>query len=77
MPLFQDLLSHALSADVPDSFLKHLVKHRANWDDTFTRHLDELAYEIRPDLATWEITINQQGKLSEQRMPLVEEILEL
>lgn len=77
MPLLQELLAHALSAEVPDSFLKHLVKHRKNWDDTFKQRIDELAYEIRPDLAVWELYVSKKGELREQRLPLIEKILEL
>ncbi len=76
MPLLQELLSHALGGNVPQSFLEHLVKHRDAWDDTFTAKLDELAYEIRPDLAVWEIKVNRKGDFVEERLPLIEALID-
>ena len=76
MPFLKELLSHALGGNVPQSFLEHLVKHRDGWDETFTSKIDELAYELRPDLATWEINIDKKGRFTEKRLPLIEQLID-
>jgi hypothetical protein len=70
----QEVLSYALAAEVPDGFVRHLVNHQHCWDDAFTQRLDELAYELRPDLAVWEITW-EGGQLCERRLPIVASLL--
>ncbi|UCH26616.1 MAG: hypothetical protein JSV66_02915 [Trueperaceae bacterium] len=67
----QELLSYALGAQVPRGFAHHLLRRRERWDAEFERRLDELAYEFRPDLAVWELIVNDEGVLIERRIPLL------
>ena len=76
MPFLQEILSHALGGNVPQSFLEHLVKNRDAWDETFTSKIDDLAYELRPDLAMWEIQVDKQGQFIEKRLPLIEFLID-
>jgi hypothetical protein len=70
----QEVLSYALAAEVPDGFVRHLVNHQHDWDEAFTKRLEELAYELRPDLAVWEITC-EENQLRERRLPIVESLI--
>ena len=65
-----ELLVYALGGQAPEAFVRRLVCSRHLWDDEFRRRLEELAVEFRPDLATWEITAQEDGRLVER--PLVE-----
>lgn len=65
----RDLFAYVFSADVPKGFARHMLSHADRWDDVFRRRLDELAYEFRPDLAVWEVTIGADGSLGERRLP--------
>ncbi len=67
----KDAITYALGGDVPESFLDHLVKHSHLWDSEFIRRLDEYAYELYPELAVWEVEVNQENKLMERRLPLL------
>ncbi len=67
----REFLTYALGGSVPRGFLDHLIAHKARWDDEFWRKLDALAYEFRPDLAVWELTVDAGGCLREKRLPLV------
>lgn len=71
----RDLLSYAFGGQVPQGFLEHLLRNRDCWDDEFKRHLDDLAYEFRPDLAVWELTVTDAGVLTERRLsPSVDDL---
>lgn len=67
----QDLFNYTLGTQVPEGFLKHLLRHQDSWDDVFRARLEDYAYEFRPDLAVWEIRADEQGKLCEHRLPLL------
>jgi hypothetical protein len=70
-PKLKDILEFAFGGPVPDRVLDHLLRHRASWDDEFKRRLDELAFELAPDLATWTITVAPDGQLREERIPFI------
>jgi hypothetical protein len=72
----QELLTYALGGQVPRGFAHHLLRRRERWDAEFERRLDELAYEFRPDLAVWELTVNEEGVLFERRSPLLENLVD-
>ena len=70
----KEVLAYVLESgggSVPDGFLSHLIRHRDAWDAEFTRRVNDLAYELRPDLAVWEIVVDEQGQLHEYLLPLV------
>jgi len=70
-PDLKEVLTYALGGSVPEKFLEHLIRHRRLWDGEFRRRLEELAYEFRPDLATWEVWVDEGGRLLERRLPLL------
>ncbi len=70
-PDLKDVLAYALGGDAPDGFLDHLIDHQHRWDDELWRKLDALAYEFRPDLAEWEVSVGDDGTLCERRLPLL------
>jgi hypothetical protein len=71
----EQLLEYALIAEVPTAFLEHLLRNRHLWDDEFTRLLNDLAYEFRPDLAIWEAYVSDSGQLHLERIaPLISEL---
>ncbi len=65
------MLSYALGGSAPERFVERLVSQR-NWDGEFAERLEALAYELRPDLAVWEIEVDERGQLRERRVPLLE-----
>lgn len=65
----RDLFAYVFFADVPKPFARHLLQHADRWDDVFRKRLDELAYEFRPDLAVWEVSVAPDGSLGERRLP--------
>ena len=67
----QDLLSYTLGTQVPEGFVKHLMRHRNSWDEVFEARLEASAYEFRPDLAVWHISADDKGQLCERRLPLL------
>lgn len=67
----RELLSYALSARVPEGFARRLLDQRQCWDPEFERRLNDLAYELRPDLAVWELTVGEDGCLKERLLPLL------
>lgn len=69
--ILKDVLEYALG-DAPEGFLKHLIAKRTEWDEVFTAKLDEFAYELWPELARWELSVDDQGKLHERRLPLIQ-----
>ena len=71
MVVLKEILAYALGGNVPDSFLEHLIRHREAWDAEFVRRLNDLAYELRPDLAVWEIAADEEGRLYEYLLPLI------
>ena len=70
-PNLRDVLRYALGGSAPNGFLDHLIDRQHRWDDELWRKLDEFAYEFRPDLAVWEVTVDDDGILCEQRLPLL------
>lgn len=68
----QEVLSYALGGSAPDRFVERLVTRRDAWDSEFATRLEALAYELRPDLAVWELDVDDQGQLEERRVPLLE-----
>lgn len=66
-----EVLSYALGTRVPGSFTKRLLERRGGWDPEFRRRLDSFAYELRPDLAVWEIEVGPDGRLAERRLPML------
>jgi hypothetical protein len=67
----KDVLSYALGGSAPEKFLDHLIRHKACWDEVFWRRIDELAYEFRPDLAVWVLSVDEEGRLHERRLPML------
>ena len=67
----REVLSYALGGSAPERFVERLVAQR-EWDSEFAARLEALAYELRPDLAVWEVLVDEQGQLSERRVPLLE-----
>lgn len=70
----KEVLEYALGGSVPPRFLEHLLAHRDLWDDEFTGRLEACAYELRPDLAVWELTVDARGRLREERVPLLSQV---
>lgn len=70
----KEVLAYALGGNVPDPFLEHLIRHQGAWDAEFTRRLNDLAYELRPDLAVWEIVVDEQNQLREYLLPLIDSV---
>ena len=68
----KEVLAYALGGAAPERFLERLVTHKADWDEEFAERLEALAYELRPDLAQWELKVDEQGRLRERRLPLLE-----
>jgi len=68
----QEVLSYALGGSAPKGFVERLERRRGSWDSEFARRLEAIAYELRPDLAVWELHIDAQGRLCERRVPLLE-----
>lgn len=67
----REVLSYALGGSAPERFVERLVSQR-EWDSEFEARLEALAYELRPDLAVWEVEVDEQGHLKERRVPLLE-----
>lgn len=67
----KEVLSYALGGSAPERFVERLVTRRDTWDDEFTARLEALAYELRPDLAVWELEVDAWGYLREKRVPLL------
>lgn len=67
----REVLSYALGGSAPERFVERLVSQR-EWDSEFEARLEALAYELRPDLAVWEVEADEQGELRERRVPLLE-----
>ena len=67
----REVLSYALGGEAPERFIERLVSRR-EWDSEFAARLEALAYELRPDLAVWEVEVDEQGRLRERRVPLLE-----
>lgn len=70
----KEVLAYALGGNVPEGFLEHLIRHRGAWDVEFTRRLNDLAYELRPDLAVWEIVVDEDNQLREYLLPIIESV---
>lgn len=68
----QEVLSYALGGTAPERFVERLVTRRNVWDSEFAARLEALAYELRPDLAVWELEVDERGQLREKRVPLLE-----
>jgi hypothetical protein len=64
----RELLDYAFEGQAPIGFVDRLVSSRHLWDEEFKRRLEELAYEFRPDLAEWEISMDADGVLVERRI---------
>jgi hypothetical protein len=69
----EDVLCYALGAPIPRAFALRLRERRRAWDPEFRQRLDALAYELRPDLAVWEIEAAPDGRLAEHRLPMLPE----
>lgn len=67
----KEVLEYALGGFAPRGFLEHIIKHRHAWDAEFRRRIDAYAFELRPDLAVWELEVDDRGRLTEQRLPLL------
>lgn len=63
-----ELMEYALNTHVPEVFVERMLSNRFSWDHEFTRWLDELAYEFRPDLAVWYVTADTEGRLTQLRL---------
>lgn len=68
----REVLSYAVGAPVPEAFAQRLLAKREHWDPEFVRRLNDLAYELRPDLAVWEVEVDEHGVLSERLLPFLE-----
>lgn len=66
----KEVLAYALGGSAPDAFLEHLIRHQGNWDEELWRKLELYAYELRPELARWVITVDEDGQLCETRLPV-------
>ncbi len=66
-----EVLDFTLGGSAPPRFLEHLLEHRHLWDAEFWRQLELRAYELRPELAVWELSVDDAGRLREVRQPLV------
>lgn len=71
-PDLEELLAYAFGAEVPPRVVKRLRRSRDGWDPVFRDRLDELAYEFRPDLAEWELGVDEHGHVYERRLPLLD-----
>jgi hypothetical protein len=67
----KEVLSYALGGSAPDAFLEHLIRHRHSWDEELWRKLELYAYEMRPELARWLLTVDEHGRLLEERQPVL------
>ena len=67
----REVLSYALGGSAPKRFVERLVSQHT-WDSEFAARLEALAYELRPDLAVWEVEVDEQGQMQERRVPLLE-----
>ena len=65
-----EVLDFTLGGCAPPRFLEHLVEHRHLWDAEFRRKLELRAYELRPELAVWELSVDEAGRVRERRLPL-------
>lgn len=72
---FKDIVSFALGGTVPQGFFDHLLKNRSSWDDTFEQTLDDLAYELMPELAVWQVSVSDTGQLSEERLSVLDSLI--
>ncbi len=68
----KEVLAYALGGSAPERFVERLVTRKSEWDSEFAARLEALAYELRPDLAVWEVEVDTQGRLRERRVPLLE-----
>jgi hypothetical protein len=68
----KEVLSYALGGQAPERFVERLLTRQDAWDEEFAERLEALAYELRPDLAVWEFTVDDAGHLHERRIPLLE-----
>ncbi len=68
----REVLSYALGGSAPERFVERLVTRKGEWDSEFKARLEALAYELRPELAVWELAVDAQGQLKERRVPLLE-----
>ena len=66
-----EVLDFTLGGGAPPRFLEHLIAHQHLWDAEFRRRLELSAYELRPELAVWELGVDETGSLCERRLPLV------
>lgn len=66
-----EVLDFTLGGSAPPRFLAHLLERRECWDEEFRRRLEERAYELRPELAVWELSVDSAGRLLEARQPLL------
>ncbi len=66
----KEVLSYAFCGAATERFVERLTSRE--WDDEFRARLEALAYEFRPDLAVWEVGVDEQGKVTEKRVPLLE-----
>ena len=69
---FQELFSFSFEAEVSRELTRRLLERKAVWDDVFIATLEERAYELRPDLAVWQLLVDGQGELQEHRFSLVQ-----
>ncbi|ADI13825.1 hypothetical protein [Truepera radiovictrix] len=67
----KEVLTYALGGSAPERFLDHLIAHRDAWDGEFWQRLEAFAYELRPELAVWELEVSACGQLRERRVPLL------
>lgn len=65
-----EVLDFTLGGCAPPRFLEHLFEHQHLWDAEFWRQLELRAYELRPELAVWELSVDETGTLRERRQPL-------
>lgn len=66
-----EVLDFTLGGSAPPRFLEHLIARQNCWDAEFRRQLELRAYELRPELAVWELSVDEAGTLCEERLPLV------
>lgn len=71
-PLLKDVLTYALGGSAPERFLECLIRRRALWDEVFRHKLDDFAYELWPERAVWELHVDEEGRLEERRLPMLE-----
>ncbi len=68
----KEILSYAVGGTAPERFVERLITRRDTWDSEFAARLEALAYELRPDLAIWELGVDAHGRLWERRILLLE-----